>query len=89
VGVGTSIFGLHRPRPGGGAGVDEHRPVGVAVGAVLVGVDAAPTVVVGADVGTALVVEPAGAGEVLTVPHGDAEWMLLVADGAVTPTRGG
>jgi hypothetical protein len=80
---------LHRPRHGGGAGVEEHPPVGVAVGAVLVGVDGAPAVVVGADVGTALVVEPAGAGEVLTAAHGDAERMLLAAGAVVTRTRGG
>jgi hypothetical protein len=89
VGVGTTDFGLHRPRRGGGCGVDdEHRGVAVAVGGVLVGVDGTPAVVVGVDVGTALVVERVGVGEVLTAVGGATGRMLLAAESVVAKCRG-
>jgi hypothetical protein len=82
---------LHRPGCGGvGAapGVEEHNVVGVGDGEVLVGVDGGTEVVVGSAGGTALVADSAGAGEASTGAGGDAEGMIIGADGPAAATSG-
>ena len=81
---------MHRPGCGGvvDPGVEEHSVVGVGDGAVLVGVDGGTEVVAGGAGGTALVVAVAGADEVSTGAGGDADGIIICADGLVAAANG-